>query len=254
MRGLIYKDFLCLRKGLKTFGFVTLGVIVLAVMFLLSSQYGNLAGSLQEIRADASVGADMMMGMLETSVWFMLFIPIAFMADVAQCFREDARVGFGKPLAGMALSHLKIVGSRYLTTLIYGTVSMGASLAAAFSISSVSVELTMQSLAAGVLNFGAIFLIYMSLNLFLIYLCGARKADLIQMIPLVVLLIVVGSFVMKNADMTDEEMSRLLLEWKDRITLFLQGGYKMLFPVAAVTYTLSYLGSVAVLKHRRRVL
>ena len=254
MKGLIYKDFMCLRRGLKTFVFVTLGVIILSVMFLLSGRYGNLAESLQQIQTEASMEADVTRGMLETSVWFMLFIPIAFMADVAQCFREDTRVGFQKTLSGMALSHGQIVGSRYLTTLLYGAVSIGASLVAAFFISSASEELTLQVMVAGVFSFGGCFLIYMSLNLFLIYLCGARRADLIQMIPLVVLLMVAMYFFSGNANLSDEEMNRLMVEVEDKLTLLLQGGYKVLFPVAVVTFALSYVGSVAVLKHRRRVL
>ena len=51
MKGLIIKDIFCLRKQLKTFTFVLIGVFVLALMYVLSARFGNIA----------KAGADMLM-------------------------------------------------------------------------------------------------------------------------------------------------------------------------------------------------
>ena len=95
---------------------------------------------------------------------------------------------------------------------------------------------------------------YMSFNLFMIYLCGARRADLIQMIPLIAMFVAEGILVGKFGGMTDEQMNALMRNTGDAILWFLQNGYKILIPAAVAGMLLSYAGSVAVYKRRRRVL
>ena len=51
MKGLIIKDIMCLKKQLRTFSFVLLGVFVLALMYVLSARFGNIA----------KAGADMLL-------------------------------------------------------------------------------------------------------------------------------------------------------------------------------------------------
>lgn len=254
MKGLIYKDFMCLRKNMRTFALVTLGMVVIGVMFLLSSQYGNLAVSMNEMMQEEGIDSEFIMKTMGICVWFLLMLPICFITDVAQCFREDTRVGFGKALSGMALSHQQIVGSRYLTTLIYGGISLVVALFCAGLIALVPVKLELGNLFIGILTITSAFLLYMSFNLFMIYLCGARRADLIQMLPLVVGFIAMGMLVTKFNGITDEEMNRLMLDAGDKMMWFLQNGYKILIPASVVGMFLSYAGSVAVLKRRRRVL
>lgn len=254
MKGLIYKDFLCLRKNLKTFGLVTFGMMVVGVMFLLSSQYGNLAVSLDEMMQETNMDSEFMVKTISTFVWFLLALPICFVADVAQCFREDTKAGFMKPISGMALSHKQIVGSRYLTTLIYGGVSAMVSLICATLIAIVPVELELGNLFAGVLTIASAFLLYMSFNLFMIYLCGAGRADLIQTIPLLIGLVAMGMLSVKFQGIPDEEIERLMLVAGDKLMWLLQNGYVVFIPASAAGMLLSYAGSVAVLGHRRRVL
>lgn len=254
MKGLIYKDFLCLRKNMRTFAFVTVGMIIMGIMFLLSSQYGNVAVMFEETMQEAGMEAEDYNQVMQISVWFMLILPVCFIADVAQCFREDNRVGFHKVLSGVALTPGQIVGSRYLTTLIYGAVSMTVAMLCAFLITVVPSHIEMDNLYIGIITVTAGFLLYMSFNLFMIYLCGARRADLIQMIPLIVMLVADGILVGKFDGMTDEQMNVLMSNVGDTILWFLQNGYKVLIPAAIAGMLLSYAGSVAVYKRRRRVL
>lgn len=254
MKGLIYKDFLCLRKNLKTFGLVSFGMIIMGIMFLLSTQYGNVAKSFMEVEMQSEIDQQTLTGSLCVSTWFMLVLPICFMTDVAQCFREDHRVGFGKVLSGMALTDRQIVGSRYLTTLIYGGISVLVSLFCAFLITVVPVELELGNLFYGILTVASGFLLYMSLNLFLIYLFGARKANLLQILPLLVGFVLMGVMVNKCSGMTEAELNRQMLDAGDKLMGVLQNGYKVLIPAAVVGMLLSYAGSVAIVKRRRRVL
>ncbi len=254
MKGLIYKDFLCLRKNLRTFSLVTIGMIIMGIMFLLSSQYGNVAVMFEETMQESAMEVEDYNQVMQISVWFMLILPICFMADVAQCFREDNRVGFHKVLSGVALTHGQIVGSRYLTTLIYGSVSMIVALFCAFLITVMPSKIEFDNLFIGIITVTSGFLLYMSFNLFMIYLCGARRADLIQMIPLIFMLVADGILVGKFDGMTDEQMNALMRNVGNAILWFLQNGYKVLFPAAVAGMLLSYMGSVAIYKRRRRVL
>ncbi|MBP5762642.1 MAG: hypothetical protein J6W48_06675, partial [Lachnospiraceae bacterium] len=43
MKGLVIKDIMCLKKQLTTFAFVIAGVVVISILYVLSSRFGNLA-------------------------------------------------------------------------------------------------------------------------------------------------------------------------------------------------------------------
>lgn len=254
MKGLIYKDFMCLRKNLRTFALISVGALIIGVMFLLSSKYGNLAEELALLEQDDRMEGLITTKAMEIGMWFVVMLPIGFITDVHQCFKEDARVGFGKVLSGMALSHRQIVGSRYLTTLIYGGLGMAVALVCAFFVNLVPMDMELGNLFLGTLTIVAIAFLYMSFYLFMVYLCGTRRAELIQMLPLVLVFVVIGVGMSKVGGMSDEEMNRLMLAFGDKMIWFLQNGYKALIPACVVAMFLSYAGSVASMKRQRRVL
>lgn len=49
MKGLLIKDFFCLKKQLINYGFVIAGVIVVSVLFVLSYNFGNIHVQFQEL-------------------------------------------------------------------------------------------------------------------------------------------------------------------------------------------------------------
>lgn len=253
MKGLIYKDFLSLRKNMRTFLLVSVGTVIVGIMFLLSCQYGNLAVALA---SEAEMDAINLAKTMELAMWLVVMLPIGFITEIHNCFKEDARVGFHKVLSGAALTEGQIVGSRYLTTVIYGGCGILMAMMSGFFVRLVPVEGEMGNYFAGAMTVGAMGLIYMSFYLFLVYMCGSRKADLVQMIPIVLLVVVEIVLVIRVQDMniSEEAFTRLLLEWGDKIADFLERGYLVLIPAAVVTMLVSYAGSVAVMKRRRRVL
>ncbi len=254
MKGLIYKDFLCLRKNMRIFILVSVGALIVGVMFLLSSKYGNMAVELALIEQDSEMEGLITTKAMEIGMWFVVLLPIGFITDVHQCFKEDARVGFHKVLSGVALSHGQIVGSRYLTTLIYGGIAMAVALICAFLVQLVPMDMEMGNLFLGALTITAIAFLYMSFYLFMVYLCGTRMAELIQMMPLVLLFVAEGVGVAKFSSISDEEMTRLMLDAGDKLMWFLQNGYKVLIPACVAAMLLSYAGSVASVKRKRRVM
>ncbi len=254
MKGLIYKDFLCLRKNMRTFLLVSVGALIVGIMFLLSSKYGNMAKELALMEQDTEMEGLITTKAMEIGMWFVVLLPIGFITDIHQCFKEDARVGFHKVLSGAALSHGQIVGSRYLTTLIYGGIGMAVALICAFFVNLVPMDMELGNLFLGTLTITATAVLYMSFYLFMVYLCSTRRADLIQMIPLVLLFVVEGVAVAKFSNISDEELTRLMLDSGDKLMWFLQNGYKALIPACVAAMLLSYAGSVSVMKRQRRVL
>ena len=59
MKGLVIKDLMCLRKQGIVFMYVVIATVVLAVMFVLSSQFGNIyIGNQQMIAENQLSGVD----------------------------------------------------------------------------------------------------------------------------------------------------------------------------------------------------
>lgn len=254
MKGLMIKDFFCLRKGLKTYILVTVGMIVIAIMFLLSSQYGNVAAAQADLRLENPDQADLLEQLFKIVICFMLLLPIAFLGNLTDCFKEDTRAGFRKTLSGMPLSPWQIVGSRYLTCLIFGSISMAVSAVAAVIIASVSDSYRLSRLLLLVLTFGAVFLVYVSAIMFFVYIFGARRADLIQICPLVILfLAVMVSFTSRTGTMADEELTEYMTQLGPNLRNMLEQRYPVLLLISVVCVALSYLGSVAVIKYRKEV-
>lgn len=254
MRGLMIKDFCCLRKSRKTFILVAAGVILMAVLFVLSCRFGNLAAARTRIGLEDPALAELMEQAAQIVICFLLLLPIAFLGSLAECFKEDARVGFWKPLSALPLSPWEVVGSRFLTCLLFAAVSMGVSALAALCVSSVEEQYRLEKLLVLILTFGACFLIYMSLCMFLIYLLGARRADLIQILPLGLLYLGIGcSLLMRLQEMSEEEMLQFGRQLGPRLWEMLERGYGLLLLLAAGCMVLAYLGSVAVVKQRKGV-
>ena len=89
----------------------------------------------------------------------------------------------------MPVSDLQIVGSRYLSCILFAAVSVLGSLLAAIPVSVASDAFTFKGLVGPIVFFCSVLLIYMSIVMFCIYLIGSEKADLIQCIPFIVLLV-----------------------------------------------------------------
>ena len=82
MRGLITKDMYCLKKNLKIFFSVTIGIMVLSVLFIISSKYGNVARGMAQMQREEKFGNKMVVSIYQGVIWLTLFIIIAFIGIV----------------------------------------------------------------------------------------------------------------------------------------------------------------------------
>jgi len=186
MSGLIKKDMYCLKKNLLMFLLVTVGVIVLSVMFIISAQSGNVAQGISQMKAenDGMSEADFY-GMFQIAVWATLLIPIAFVGMIAECFKEDRKAGFYRYMMTMPLNEAKLVGSRYISLLMFMATGIAGSCIAALFVSLVSDYFEPVKLFGIILTFAAVMLVYMSIVMLLFYIFGTERADFIQCAPFI---------------------------------------------------------------------
>ena len=181
MKGLIIKDIFCLRKQLKTFTFVLIGVFVLALMYVLSARFGNIA----------KAGADMLMDNDLTTVdvknigsfvlVLFMIIPMSAVLDMTIIFNADSEAGFNRIAGALPLSIHKRLFARFLT--IYALFGMGIAVdtVLAIIISSLTDMMTFGELMGVVVSAAAIFSIYGALIIFFNVLLGYGKDQYCQL-------------------------------------------------------------------------
>jgi len=255
VRGLVLKDMYCLKKNLTLFFGVTIGVIVISLLYILSSKYGNIATeyeAMQKMESVSSEEAAMFQGTTKAVVYFSLFVPIAFLGTIVECFKEDLKAGYYKTMMSLPLSDAKIVGSRYLSCMLFTVVAIIGSVVTAFLVSLVEKDMPLENSLKYILLFTTVLLVYISLVMFLLYLFGARKADLIQSVPFVLFLIAVEGWGVKKllAAPEGEEMAILSELGESVKTLVNDYGYLM-FLGALLCMGISFLGSWLMMKRRR---
>lgn len=253
MLGLIQKDMYCLRKSLWQFLFVTLGVILLAVLFLLSAGYGNVAKGIAAMQAEGQMSEQEFYTLFQVAVWAVLLIPVAFICMIVECFKEDRRAGFYPCMLSLPLREYEIVGSRYASCMLITLVGLAGSVLAAFLVSMISGVYEFMKLLGILAAFTAALLIYMSFVMFMLYLFGVERADLIQCAPFVVLLLAAfAGFQSRLKGVPEEELDAFL----EQILIhgfqdFLDKFWGILLLVAVLCMAASFWGSCKMLKMRR---
>lgn len=95
---------------------------------------------------------------------------------------------------------------------------------------------------------------YMSLVLLLLYVFGfsTRRAEFILVAPLFVLEIaVVTKVAICTEKLSEDELLALFKQIIGKMAEIINGGYRWLFLIAGLCMAVSYVGSVALLKHRK---
>lgn len=250
MLGLIYKDAICLKKNLKMFVAVGFGVMLLAVMFALSCKMGNISDGLSNYDSTDTMGKELLVAVIDLTMHMVLIIPIAFIANIVDCFTEDYKSGFYNKLLGMPLKYTEIVGARYLSMLLYGVLGFLFALITGVGISMATDRIVFKELMSVVFLFAGIFVAFMGIVIPSIYLFGARKSNLICSAPFIGATIVVFAYVIVNDDKipeSDIEMAILFNKFLNFITH--KGG--IFIAVGLAFLVLSYFVSVLIIKHKR---
>ena len=250
MIGLIYKDVICLKKNLKLFVAVGIGVLLLAVMFALSCKMGNIADGLKNYDATDTMGLELLITVIDIAMHMVLFIPVAFIGNIIDCFLADYKAGFNNSLMGMPVKYSEIVGARYIAMILYGMLGLGFALVTGIGISAATDSIVFKEMLSVTLMFTGIMIIYMGIVIPCIYVWGAKRSDLICAAPFVIALIAGIIYMVLNEDkMPETEMDIAII--LDKFGDFISHKGFITLVIAGICLVASYLLSVVIIKKKR---
>ena len=245
MVGLIYKDLCCLKKNIKVFILVTLATMALSILFILSMKYGNVALMI------ADMSEEEFFGFFQTAIWCVLVLPIASSAMIQECFKEDTKANFKKCLYALPVKEEKMVGGRYMSGLVFLFLGFLGTLASSVCISFATDAFKFTQLLSYCITFLAVVIMYEAFVMFVLYTVDGKKADLIQCVPLVVLLFG-GMYFFANevTDMSDEQFMEFSMNMMDKANDLMMKYCIWILLGALLLMGISYAGSVFMQKKR----
>ncbi len=253
MKGLLIKDFYAMRKSLGMYIFISLGVLLVAIMFVFSYHYGNLADARAAMATDATLtaqDAEIMEKLIVGAIYVMLIIPVAFGGEIINCFEADKKAGFYSTLSTMPVSPGKIAGSRYLLGMMLTAFSMMVSAVSAVVISLVSETYKIGNMMLVIFSGGALILLFISIALPLAYCFPKVKSDWICG-GIVSLGLVISEpvilFILWNEDINNIDMDKV----KNLIDSYIEVGYIWFIAASVVITVLSYVLSTYIIKKRK---
>jgi len=256
MKGLIIKDLMCLRKQLIIFVYVVAGVLVVSVMFVLSSRFGNLALENRKMMAENGLSALDINHMSTQILMLFMLLPAACVGDFAKIFEEDGKAGFVKVSSVMPLSVSKRVMAKFVTVLTMSGMGAVTDLVIAFILSKLTNIISFMDFLGIIISSVSLMSIFGALVIVLCFLFGCGKEDYSRISAL---LIMIAAAVLVNRAKIKAIITSIRLRGdaeidflSDFIEYFKCKSY-MLFLIAVLTVMVSYFVSVFVAKRKRGV-
>ena len=246
MKGLIIKDLLCLKKQMMTYIYIVLGVVAVAIMFVLSTKYGNLADVAKSIKES---GIDVRL-VLKVIIMFFMVLPVACMSNVSALFEHDKNASFYKVAASMPVPVEKRVLSRFLTIIAFAVVGIGIDTVLAAVISGASDVIVFSKCVCTLISIASCILMYMSaVNMLNFFGTAPVYSTFIPIITAVVAVIainlrsIVRFLTSEDPVMSSDSFRKLVEIFENRCYIIVL--------IAAVFLTACYFISVAAAKRKR---
>lgn len=251
MRGLLIKDFYCLKKQLINYGFIIVGVVAISIMFVLSYNFGNIhAGFAEMVDSGQNTDADIGQIARNAMLLFML-IPIACAADLSHLFTDDENASFYKVAAAFPVSIGKRVACRFISGYLYIAIGVAVDLIMTVILSSLTDIISFGKFCGVIVTFASLILMYVSMVILLVYFLGSGKITYANVIPL---LIGISVFVFANFDKVKDFMTNVNDNaLYDQVTEFMFHRSYILFIAAIIVSGTAYLMSVYIAGRKRGV-
>lgn len=186
MKGLLIKDFFCLKKQLINYGFIIVGVIAISIMFVLSYNFGNIhAGFTDMIDSGEVVEADITLIATNALLLFML-IPIACTGDITNLFTDDENASFYKVASMLPVSIGKRVACRFIAGYLFIAIGVIVDFIMTIILSSLTHIISFGKFCGVIISFASVMMIYISLFILCAYLLGKGKTTYANIIPLLI--------------------------------------------------------------------
>ncbi len=254
MKGLLIKDFYCLRKQLTTYAFIIVGVMVISILFVLSYKFGNMHVNFEDMVNSGQNSEALVTEMATYAILMFMLLPIACTGDIASLFTDDEKASFYKVASSLPISINKRVASRFVAGILFIVIGLGVDFVMTVVLSRLTDLISFGEFMGVIVSFGSLMLMYISMLILCIYLLGKGKSTYAGLIPMFIGGVI---YVLINLDKIryffaaadDEAMVDLMQGTID----FVQYKSYILLIIAILVSLVSYVLAVYVAKRKRGV-
>ena len=254
MRGLLIKDFYCLKKQLTNYGFIIVGVVAISIMFVLSYNFGNIHAGFTQIIESGQNTETVVIQMARGAMLMFMLIPIACTADLSNLFTDDENASFYKVAATFPVSIRKRVACRFITGYLFIALGAAVDLAMTVILSSLTDIISFGKFCSVIVTFASLMLIYISMFILLAYFLGNGKITYANVIPLFIgAAIYVSANFDKLKDFITGVNDSALWELYNRATEFMYHRSYILLIAAIIVSGGTYFAAVHIAVRKRGV-
>lgn len=254
MKGLLIKDFFCLKKQLINYGFIIAGVIVISVMFVLSYNFGNIhAGFTEMVDSGQNTGESITIIASNAMLLFML-IPIACTGDITNLVIEDEKASFYKVASALPVSVGRRVACRFMAGYLFIVLGAAVDLILSVILSSLTDVISLEKYCGVIITFASVMMVYISLFILFTYILGKGKTIYANILPLLIglLVCICVSFNKIKAFLTDTD-DNAMIDLYNRTTDFMFYRSYILLIAAIIISGSAYFATVYIAKRKRGV-
>lgn len=249
MKGLILKDFYCLKKTLSEFLLVAFMVLILAIMFIISAKSGNISRMIattpEQAKLEGLITQEEFYSYFQVAIWMVLILSVAMSVAVLECFKADRKAGFAKLLFSLPAKVGEIVGARYLAAIGYLLLGTVFATISALCLSFALDSLVFTELLSVIFFSASVMLLVMSIIMPLLYFFGANKLGFIMAGLIVIPYVLIVRYIIWS----DVDISLMM----ENVKHFVETKGIAVFGCAVVVFALSYFCARAILIKKRNV-
>ncbi|MDE6434460.1 MAG: hypothetical protein K2L07_09560 [Lachnospiraceae bacterium] len=254
MRGLLIKDFFCLKKQLTNYVFIIVGVIVISILYVLSYNFGNIhAGMIEVVDSGEAAAADVTQ-LTSAALLFAMLIPIACTGDITNLITADENASFYKVAAALPVSIGKRVACRFITGYLFIAIGVAVDFMMTIVLSSLTNIISFGKFCGVIVSFASIMLMYVSLFILLVYLLDKGSTVYANVIPLLigVVIYIIANLDKLKAFLTGSDDDALFVLY-DQATGFMFHKSYILFAAAVIVSGGAYFAAVYIAGRKRGV-
>ncbi len=189
MKGLIFKDILCLKKQFMVYCYVLIGSLAVSVMFVLSAKFGNLADVNAVMLAENQMEPEDIKNMASFGLIMFMFLPLVGVGDTLITYEQDGKAGFSKLASTFPIPLHKRILSRFLSVFAILGIGIIFDTAIAALLSCLTDIMTFSEFMGVIVSAASLLAIYSSLSILYSNLLGYGKSTYVQLLSLFTIIV-----------------------------------------------------------------
>ena len=189
MKGLIFKDIMCLKKQFMVFCYVLIGTLAVSVMYVLSVRFGNLADINAEMFAENQMEPESIKNMSSFALIMFMLLPLSCVGDSLNAYEQDGKAGFSKLASTFPIPLQKRILSRFLSVFAILGIGIIFDTAIAALLSCLTDIMTFSEFMGVIVSAASLLAIYSSLSILYSNLLGYGKSTYVQLLSLFTIIV-----------------------------------------------------------------